>query len=289
MKRLSIVLFLILSASSSVLSQLPANLLKQLSQIRLLESDQRDLKRILVGYDATDPLDHYQRFVNEALAVEVNYSSGKCGEDADEESASDVWNVPEWKVTRIEISFEDAVQTRDIGFDLSRFKKDFRFPDDRDSLVYHDKFHGLAFKTSEDGIEEIIIFPSKNKVTNLCKGMTLAEGFYKRKGWFSSSRPYDYGCVLVNQFANVEGLDLDATELEATAINTVSVVTTARDPEGDVLTYNYQVSGGCVSGTGARVVWDLAGVAPGTYTITAGVDDGAGIVGRTVTRTVRVK
>jgi hypothetical protein len=68
----------------------------------------------------------------------------------------------------------------------------------------------------------------------------------------------------------------------------VTVNTTAVDPEGDVLTYNYTVSAGRVVGTGASVSWDLGGVAPGSYTITAGVDDGCGICGKTMTQTVNV-
>jgi hypothetical protein len=68
----------------------------------------------------------------------------------------------------------------------------------------------------------------------------------------------------------------------------VNVSTSASDPENDVLTYNYTVSGGRIVGTGANVSWDLSGVQPGTYTITAGVDDGCGVCGKTVTETVTV-
>ena len=60
------------------------------------------------------------------------------------------------------------------------------------------------------------------------------------------------------------------------------------DPENDVLTYNYTVSGGRIVGTGAAVQWDLSGLQPGSYTITAGVDDGCGLCGQTRTETVRV-
>jgi len=69
---------------------------------------------------------------------------------------------------------------------------------------------------------------------------------------------------------------------------TVQVTTTAVDPENDVLTYNYTVSGGQIVGQGADVSWDLTGAAPGTYTITAGVDDGCGVCGQTQTRTITV-
>jgi len=70
--------------------------------------------------------------------------------------------------------------------------------------------------------------------------------------------------------------------------SSVTVNTTAVDPEGDVLTYNYTVSAGRVVGTGSSVSWDLGGVAPGSYTITAGVDDGCGICGKTMTQTVNI-
>jgi len=70
--------------------------------------------------------------------------------------------------------------------------------------------------------------------------------------------------------------------------NTISVATHATDPENDVLTYNYTVSGGRIVGTGANVTWDLSGAQEGTYTITAGVDDGCGVCGATKTQTVTV-
>lgn len=69
---------------------------------------------------------------------------------------------------------------------------------------------------------------------------------------------------------------------------TVSVNTTAVDKENDVLTYNYTVSGGRIVGNGAAVQWDLSGLKAGSYTITAGVDDGCGLCGKTQTQTVRV-
>jgi hypothetical protein len=70
---------------------------------------------------------------------------------------------------------------------------------------------------------------------------------------------------------------------------TISVATRASDPENDVLTYNYTVSGGRIIGTGANVQWDMSGVTPGTYTITTGVNDGCGICGKTNTQTITVR
>ena len=70
---------------------------------------------------------------------------------------------------------------------------------------------------------------------------------------------------------------------------TIKVSTKATDPENDVLTYNYTVSGGRIVGGGANVDWDLSSAQPGTYTITTGVDDGCGVCGKTDTRTIKVE
>lgn len=105
-----------------------------------------------------------------------------------------------------------------------------------------------------------------------------------------------------NKPANVTGLTLSANELTlpckpgsfpaadvtVSASMVVDAAVTAEDPENDVLTYNYTVSGGRIMGRGANVEWDLSGVYPGTYTITAGVDDGCGLCGKTETQTVTV-
>lgn len=104
-----------------------------------------------------------------------------------------------------------------------------------------------------------------------------------------------------NKFANVDSLDLDnATVMlpcppgskskSGKCSDNVStgVKTKATDPENDVLTYNYTVSGGRIVGQGANVNWDLSGVKPGTYTITAAVDDGCGFCGKTQTKTITV-
>ena len=103
-----------------------------------------------------------------------------------------------------------------------------------------------------------------------------------------------------NKFADVTNIEVEKSELhippkkdsenDALVMRemTVGVKTTAEDPEGDVLTYNYTVSGGRIVGTGANVSWSLYGVQAGTYTISAGVDDGCGVCGKTETRSVVV-
>ena len=108
---------------------------------------------------------------------------------------------------------------------------------------------------------------------------------------------------IVNKPANVDSVDLNMTLITlpcrpgfksrsgacSDSGKTISVTTHASDPENDVLTYNYTVSGGRVVGTGANVQWDLSSAQVGTYTITTGVDDGCGICGKTDTKTIRVQ
>lgn len=107
----------------------------------------------------------------------------------------------------------------------------------------------------------------------------------------------------INQPANVTNLELGETRItgrcgpgqrpvdpaRCTDDMSVNVTTTAVDPENDVLTYQYTVSGGRIVGQGANVSWDLTGAQPGTYTITAGVDDSCGVCGTTQTRTITVE
>ncbi|MGH9946686.1 MAG: hypothetical protein ACRD6X_05745 [Pyrinomonadaceae bacterium] len=66
----------------------------------------------------------------------------------------------------------------------------------------------------------------------------------------------------------------------------ITVDVEANDLENDVLTYVYTITGGAIIGTGPKVVWSLKGVKTGTYTITVGVDDGCGVCGQTITKTV---
>jgi len=108
---------------------------------------------------------------------------------------------------------------------------------------------------------------------------------------------------ILNKPANVEAVDLSDSEIvlgcppgfkpdgngTCDESQSVGVKTTAKDPENDTLIYNYTVSGGRIVGQGPNVNWDLSGVKPGTYTVTAGVDDGCGVCGKTQTKTVTVK
>jgi hypothetical protein len=151
--------------------------------------------------------------------------------------------------------------------------------------------------------------------TTQCQPVTLTSTFSGvPSGFQTSTDPNGYifqawigrrnkrATDIVNQAPNINSVNLSATVISigckpgfksasgaCTDSRTVSVATSASDAENDVLTYNYTVSGGRIVGTGANVQWDLSSAAPGTYTITTGVDDGCGVCGKTNTQTVKVQ
>ena len=141
----------------------------------------------------------------------------------------------------------------------------------------------------------VALFSQSDQLANACP----ANSAQCKPCFRAGSEP---GKEIVNKAPDVTDIELEKSELqippkkenesenEAVKMRevTISVKTTAEDPEGDVLTYNYTISGGRIVGTGANISWSLYGVQPGTYTITAGVDDGCGICGKTLTKSVTV-
>lgn len=76
-----------------------------------------------------------------------------------------------------------------------------------------------------------------------------------------------------------EGMNCDDTA-------SIKVKVSVSNPRNVALSYEYTVSGGRIIGQGANVTWDLAGVQPGYYAITVGINDGSGF--RTITKTESV-
>ncbi|MDQ3800095.1 MAG: hypothetical protein M3384_11620 [Acidobacteriota bacterium] len=96
---------------------------------------------------------------------------------------------------------------------------------------------------------------------------------------------------------SVTTLELSRTEVPAicptdnsSCMQIIEVRTVAIDDENSENKYVYTISGGKIIGSGANVQWDLSGLKPGTYIITAAVDTGSpwGILGQTKTREVKV-
>lgn len=74
----------------------------------------------------------------------------------------------------------------------------------------------------------------------------------------------------------VASCSVDKSSVVQDSNEVVGVRATASDPDGDPLTYSWSATGGKIDGTDASARWDSTGTAPGTYTITARVDDGRG-------------
>jgi hypothetical protein len=278
-----------MAACICVFAQSPQDVLNRAREIKLFESDRHDVRQILYDLEATDDDGRFQRFSNDKFDIEVTYASGTCSEDVDEEEDAESWKVEEWKVVKIEITLDASVTPKDLGFDLSKFTKEQEFANDTNEHIYHNKARGMAFKINEDRIDTIIFFPPDKRTKQLlCDNNAFFKAFYSRKSWFSEPLE-DRGSVCINPIANVTVLSLDKTVIDATSSKIVRIETVANDPDNDPLVFNYTVSAGRINGTGAKVVWDLTGVPAGTYTITAGVDDGCGICGQTVTKTITVK
>lgn len=305
MKKFIICTIFILAICGFASAQMsPRAALDKVKEIRLLEADRANVKEILSDFklDDTDEEELYQEFSNETADIEIWYSSGNCGldsteieeEDEDDEDAVKKWNVAQWKVTRIEITFDDEVKAEDIGYDLANYKKEQIYENRPDEFIYHDKNAGIAFETDEDEIEKIILYPSGSNSAMLCDNNKKERKFYSVESWFGDSKLENRVIYNESPMASVTDLTLSQTEVLADCSNAknkspsngvkkIEVSTLALDSENDVLTYVYKVSGGKIVGEGANVVWDLTGVKPGDYIITAGVDDGCGVCGTTQT------
>ena len=327
MKKIIVSTIFILTACGFAFAQTPREAIEKVKEIKLLESNRDDVQRALINYESEDYdfEEHSQEFFSDSTDIEVSYSSGKCrenaakdDEDENEESRDDVaeiWNVVDWKATKIVIDFDEALKIEDAGFNLSEFKKQKRFPDDEESddeesddedsadedsnsFIYHSKNLGIALIGDEKEIEKIIFYPSKGSHLKLCDN-EKAKKFASDENWFGTDELEKIVCG--NKFADVTDLILSAEEIitdcagktrnkkRPEKVSKILVQTVAVDPENDVLTYQYTVSGGKIVGQGANVVWDLTGASSGTYTLTAGVDDSCGVCGRTKTQTVVVR
>lgn len=153
------------------------------------------------------------------------------------------------------------------------------------------------------GGEQCVSTPVTSNVTGTPLGFQQSQDPHGYIIQLSAGRRNPRLTDIVNQAANVTAITLSDRELvvggcpdgyrsksgaECNDNTTINVSTSAVDPEGDVLTYNYTVSGGRIVGSGANVEWDVAGLAPGNYTITAAVDDGCGFCGQPKTETITI-
>jgi len=170
--------------------------------------------------------------------------------------------------------------------------------------AYYDKEKGISYGLSDGEIEYIKFTPLEKNYPALCSNENLRE-LNSTKEWFLQKikdRPHiETGLPI--PLSNVNELILSKEEITADCVTNdlsktkasfdytkiaIESKASSTDPTY-VLTYNYTVSGGKIIGNGANVIWDLTGVKPGEYIITASVDNGCGGCGKTVTKTVFVR
>lgn len=292
---------------SFTFAQSPRFNLKKVKEIKLLESNRDDVMKIL----ANDSLVIYngfngsyeQVFSRENEMIKVSYSNGKCSSDSERDYDYEDWNIPEWKVTKITVTPKDFIPIKDIGIDYSKFRKEKErlYENRKKAYAYHSKDFGIAIEVYGDTVETIYFVPQKKDYSLLCNSEEVKK-YYLGKNWYRQSRIKD-AIADSNYPPNVTELVLSQTEITAdcNSINNsqnkncadnnskITVSTIAVDLENEVLTYFYKVSAGKIVGQGANIVWDLSDVKAGTYTITAAADDGCGLCGRYITKTITVK
>jgi hypothetical protein len=74
----------------------------------------------------------------------------------------------------------------------------------------------------------------------------------------------------------VAACSANPTSVYAGTSDSVQIHVNASDPDNDQLTYTYTATGGAVDGSGPDGRWTASGLAVGTYTVNAKVDDGKG-------------
>ena len=297
MKRIIFLIVFSLAMCNFAFAQSPLAELEKIKEIKFLKTTREDAAKIFADYflSLSDDSRHYQWFSTKNANIQVSYSSGRCSETRED------WNVPEWKVTEVEISFENSIAPKDIGVELSKYKKEKVYANLAYAYVYHSKDLGIAFKVYKNKIDRIVFTPSKENYSLLCDNERI-KNYYSSKSWFYDKlKERIYIREHPNGFADVVNLNLSLTEITASCngegsnqnctneVKQIFVSAFGKDPENDVLIYDYQISGGKIIGKGANVVWDLSGVKPGTYTIKAAVDDGCGLCGESITKTITVK
>jgi hypothetical protein len=295
MKRLlSILLICLILCGSLTAQKLPE--LEKVKEIKMLVSTREDVRRILADYNLKDSEQTFgdDTFETNNFNISVSYSEGKCQSEAVEPTGFD---IEEGKVVQLEFTPKRTIKLNEVGLNFSKFKKENQYTNFKAPKIYYRKDIGMLILTLNDEIDEIIFEPSKSHYSELCD-QGLANRLLSTSSYFDpkqKERYYHFGDAIFP--VNVINLILNKLEVLANIDDkTIAILTVVENPVNDPLVFNYTVNGGKVLKFGEKpidrsnkVMWDLSGVKPGTYTITAAVDNGCGFCGKTMTKTVTVK
>jgi hypothetical protein len=283
MRRLACVIVFLSAGCTCAFGQISLPIIEKIKTIKLLESKREDVEKLLAAesFSYSSAESHYQSFWFEDSVVSIWYSKGTC---VQREYEMNDWNVPEWYVVRVLVSPKDDFSAKDVSVDLSKFQRERTDWHRKGYYVYFDKTKGLAIETRHNAVQRIQFFPPKSDQSRLCQD-TAVRMYYSSNRWM---RLPDTKKTIIDYDQPPNVIDVQLEKLSGSP-NQYSVTTIAKDPEGDVLTFQYKTSGGNIIGTGAKVIWDLSVVGPGKYTIAVGADDGCGICGRIVTKSVTIQ
>jgi hypothetical protein len=256
--------------------------LERARSVKMLTDDREAVQKIFHDFNLNESTETRDDFSFGNTQVRVLYSTGDC-EDSDEA----VWDVVADRVVGIKIEEESDFSSKDLRVDLRSLTKEQVFANDEDQFIFHSKSEGIMVRIDGDEVESVEFFPSVKLKAKNCRN-DFARDFIAEKSWFGKTKLKDRK-VISCYHADVTDLSLSHNEISGTNAMPIDISTSVGNPNNDILTYNYTVTGGRIVGTGAKVKWDLSGVRSGTYTITAGVDDGCGLCGATVTKTVVVR
>jgi hypothetical protein len=307
MKKFVFLAIMVLAASSFAFAHMPFGLDK-VKEIKLLESNRDDVRKIFAAYklETNEHRKYEDLFYTNDAEIEVVYSTGNCEDDEYEGL-----NIPKLKAVRISVSPKNPVKFTEtepifslIGTRRSKLKRERVYIDEENIYLYHNKDLGIGFYVVDGMVETIMFKPSKNFYYLMCD-KKAAKRISVTSSWFSEplKERVHIVCRLPNNPPDVDNVILSLTEITASCflsdaaqnkscsdgVKVLTVFAVSKDPEGDVITYDYKVSGGKIIGQGEKVLWDLSDIKPGTYTITAATDDGCGFCGKSMTKTVVVK
>ena len=269
------VLFLLSFAHFGRSQSLPV--LNKIKDIRLLVSKREDVSRLMTDHAEFrhSPGKNREWFSLENDNIEFTYSSGECTEEGEE------WKVPSDVVTSITIEPKDRLTRESLGLDFATFRKQRTDPQRKRVYVLHNKSRGIAVGVFGERIDALYLFPGSDSHSSLCDKPEV-RAYYKSKSWTREPIPKKL-IIDYNSPAHVVGLSIIPEEGSSRRF---VVLVDSEDPENDILTYRYSISVGTIIGDGRKVVWDLTEAPPGTYKLTAGVDDGCGICGKYISGTV---
>lgn len=289
-RRTSLSLFLSLTLSQFVHTQALPNF-DLLSKLELLQSDRSTAEK-LFSQDAFSVWNQSNRqtFFRFSENIEVDYSTGTCSDvradDLDEEReflGPDVWKVPAGKVVSVMFEPKRPIDIRNLGFDLTQFRKERLVRPHKNYFIYFSKVKGIAVTAWGKQVESIKFFPAKELHNNLCADPKVSAYFSHKRWRFLPEYDKDY-CVLFNMPSNVR----DVSVVQSLEERKFEIAVTADDPENDVMTFIYLVTVGQITSKGAKAIWDLTGVKPGTYEIKVAADDGVGPRGLWVTKSITI-